>query len=328
MATIYDVAKRARVSTYTVSAVINRSAYVSPELTERVKTAVRELDYTVNQLARGLQTRKTNTIGMLIPDIANAFYAKVVRGVEDRLRTGGYSLIFGSTHNDRAEQSRYLNVFRSKQVDGLLIFICAGDESEVEKLVKAKRPIVFVGRIPSTFEADTVTADNVKATRLAIEHLIAHGHRRIGLLTGQLAVSTSSERVKGWRAALKKHRIPAPDCYIGSGDWSRESAIQLAAQQLDLPEPPTAFFVSNAVMMTGVLATLRDRKLRCPEDVELMSSNDSAWLEVFHPPISAVVQPSYSMGDKAAELLLKRIRSPKRPFQRETLAPKLCIRSG
>src|ERR1041385_4189851 len=131
MPTIYDVAKRARVSTYTVSSVLNRSAHVSAELTKRVMDAVQELDYTINDLARSLQTRKTKTIGMLIPDIANPFYAKVVRGVEDVLRASGYSLVLGATYNQREQQSRYLAVFRSKQVDGLLLFISPGDDSDV-----------------------------------------------------------------------------------------------------------------------------------------------------------------------------------------------------
>ena len=139
MPTIYDVARRARVSSYTVSAVLNRSAYVSPELTGRVHAAVRELDYTINELARSLHTRKTRTAGMLIPDIANPFYAKVVRGVEDVLKQSGYSLILGNTYNDAGEQTRYLGVFRAKQVDGMLLFVAAGAEEELQSLVAAQK---------------------------------------------------------------------------------------------------------------------------------------------------------------------------------------------
>ena len=158
MATIHDVAKRAGVSTYTVSAVLNQSAFVSPEFTKRVREAVAELDYTVNELARGLQSRKTRTVGMLIPDIANPFYAKVVRGVEDILREAGYSLILGNTYNKPEEQLRYCSVFRSRQVDGLLLFVAPGESPEVRRMVDAKKPVVFVGRAPGDYEADTVTA--------------------------------------------------------------------------------------------------------------------------------------------------------------------------
>src|SRR5688572_10070453 len=196
MPTIYDVAKRAGVSTYTVSSVVNQSAYVSPQLTKRVLKEVQDLDYTPNALARGLQTRKSRTVAMLIPDIGSPFYARVVHGVEHRLRKADYSLMLGNTYNQPAEQARYLTIFRSQQVDGLLMFLAAGDESEAERMVKAKNAVVFVGRTPRTFHADAVSADNIAGTRLAIEHLIKLGHKRIAIITGQSTLSTSADRVE------------------------------------------------------------------------------------------------------------------------------------
>lgn len=326
MATIYDVAKRAGVSTYTVSSVLNRSAYVSPELTKRVMEAVRELDYTINDLARSLQTRKTRTVGMLIPDIANPFYAKVVRGVEDELKKAGYSLILGSTYNNLAEQSRCIAVFRSKQVDGLLLFVAPGDESDIGSLIEAKKPVVFVGRVPLQVKADSVSADNVKGVYLAISHLAAKGHRRIALINGQAGLSSSKDRVNGWRKALRKAGLPAPKEYVHHGEWTAASGYECASALLDLPEPPTAIFTANFLMMTGVLKALQDRKLKCPRDVEVMSSDDSEWLDVFEPRISTVIQPSYEMGAEAARLLLKRIKEPNRAFEQIVLPPQLMIR--
>lgn len=326
MATIYDVAKRAGVSTYTVSAVLNRSAYVSPELTTRVQDAVRALDYTINDLARSLQTRKTRTVGMLIPDIASPFYAKVVRGAGDVLGRAGYSLILGNTHDDPPEQSRFLGVFRSKQVDGLLLFAAPGDVAETQALVRAKKPIVFVGRTPVGFQADSVTSDNIKGTRLAIAHLVAKGHRRIALITGQADLSTSFDRVTGWKRALRKAALSAPKQLVGAGDWSAESSHRIALGFLGLAEAPTAIFASNFLMMTGVLRALQERGLRCHADVEVMSSDDSEWLDVFTPRISTVVQPGYEMGAQSAELLLKRMQSPNRRFEQLVLEPELRIR--
>ncbi|MEX2261664.1 MAG: LacI family DNA-binding transcriptional regulator [Bryobacteraceae bacterium] len=326
MATIYDVAKRAKVSTYTVSSVLNRSAYVSPELTMRVQQAVRELDYTINDLARSLQTRRTRTIGMLIPDIANPFYAKVVRAAEERLKRDGYSLILGNTYNDEAEQSRYLGVFRSKQVDGLLLFVSAGDEEDARKLVEARKPVVFVGRVPRTFEADTVTADNIRGSQLATEHLIGKGHKTIALIPGQLALSASSDRVAGWRRALRKHKLPAPAGYVRDGDWTVESGRSATLSFLDLPQPPTAILAANFLMMTGVLRALKERSISCPRQVEVMSWDDSEWLDVFAPPVSTVATPSAEMGERAADLLLKRMRHPARKFERISLPSELHIR--
>lgn len=323
MPTIYDVAKRARVSTYTVSSVINQSAFVSPELTKRVLKAVRDLDYTPNALARGLQTRRTKTVGMLIPNIGVPFYARVVCGVEDQLRGAGYSLLLGNTYNRPDEQSRYLNVFRSQQADGYLVFIAAGDESELARLVEMKRPVVFVGRAPNTFEADTVTADNIAGTRLVVEHLVKCGHSRVAIIVGQRSLTTSEERIEGWRRGLRKHKLPLNSSYVADGDWSEESGYEAARRFFELPAPPTGIFAANFPVMTGVLRALKQAKLRCPEDVQVASSDDSSWLDIFEPPITTLVQPSYEMGTKAAGLLIRRMEQPSRKFERIVLSASL-----
>jgi len=325
--TIYDVAKLARVSTYTVSCVVNKSAYVSPELTERVLQAVRQLDYTPNAVARSLQTRNTKTVGMLIPDIANPFYARVVRGVEDRLSKDGYSLLLGNTYNEGAAQSRYLGLFRSRQVDALLLFMTAGGEEAVERLVADKRPVVCVGRVPQTFACDSVSADNISGTKMAVEHLIKKGHRRIGLVAGELGLSAGLDRVEGWRAALRKHRIKADDRLIEAGDWTDVSGCEAGLRLMDQDPAPTAIFVANFLMMTGVLRALQERKIAVPKAVEVASSDDSEWLDVFSPRITTVAQPSYDMGLRAADLALARLADAKRPFTKVVLEPSLRVRS-
>lgn len=326
VATIYDVAKLARVSTYTVSCVVNKSAFVSPELTERVLSAVKKLDYTPNAVARSLQTRNTKTVGMLIPDIANPFYARVVRGVEDRLSKDGYSLLLGNTYNSNETQSRYLTLFRGRQVDALLLFMTAGGEEAVQRLVREKRPVVCVGRVPQTFDCDSVSADNVKGTRMAVEYLIGKGHKRIGVVTGELALSAGSDRVEGWRQALEAHRLKADDGLIEAGDWTESSGYEGALRMLKRKSAPTAIFVANFLIMTGVLRALQNRKGTAPPPVEVASSDDSDWLDVFTPSITTVAQPSYEMGMHAADLALSRLANKERPFNKIVLEPSLHIR--
>jgi DNA-binding LacI/PurR family transcriptional regulator len=289
--------------------------------------AVQELDYTPNALARGLQTRKTRTVGMLIPDIGSPFYSRVVRGVESKLRQADYSLMLGNTYNSSEEQARYLSVFRSQQVDGLLLFLAAGDESDAERLVKTKTPVVFVGRTPRTFRADSVSADNVKGTRLAIDHLLAAGHQRISIIVGQASLSTSADRVEGWRKSMRKAKLPAPASLVGEGDWSSDSGYSVTKKLLELSPRPTAIFAGNFLMMTGALRALKERGLQCPADVQVVSSDDSEWLDVFTPAITTVVQPSFAMGEHAADLLLKRMRQPSRKFENIVLNPELHVRS-
>jgi LacI family transcriptional regulator len=329
MATIYDVAKRSGVSIATVSAVLNRTAYVSPELTKRVKQAVDEMDYTINHLAHSLQTRTTRTIGMLIPDVANPdpFFGQVVRGAEDVFRKKGYLLILGHTYNRVEEQSRYLSAFRSRLVDGILLFQAPGEDSELDRVLKAKKPVVFVGRIPRGTPADIVATDILRGTQMAVSHLLQKGHTRIGLVTVAASLSVSALRIEAWRKELRGHGIPIHDHYVVSGDLSSDSGRRAVLQLLDLPEPPTAIFADNLVTATGILRGLEERKLRIPQDIEIFSSDDAEWLDVFRPAISTIVQPSYELGVQSAELLLKRIRYPKRAYQKILLKPALKIRS-
>jgi DNA-binding LacI/PurR family transcriptional regulator len=263
---------------------------------------------------------------MLIPDIANPFYSKVVRGAEDALRERGYSLLLGNTYDRVEEQSRYLRLFRSKQVDGVLLFIAPGDTRDIETFVRIKKPVVFVGRRPLSFDADSVTSDNQKGTRMAVERLIGAGHSAIGIITGQFDLSVSLERVDGWRRALKAAGLPTPKELVGEGDWTAESAQRITCGFLKAPKRPTAIFAANLPMMAGVLRALKEHGLHCPADIEVMCSDDSDWLDVFGPAISTVAQPSYEMGLRAAELLLKRIKSPGRRFEKIVLEPELVLR--
>jgi DNA-binding LacI/PurR family transcriptional regulator len=327
MATIYDVAKRARVSTATVSAVLNGTAYVSPELTNRVNDAVKELDYTINAIARGLQTRRTNMIGMLVPDIAEPVYSVMVKGVEAGLKSAGCSLLLGSTHNRVDEQSRYLRMLRSKQVDGMLMLLAFGDESELAELVAAHKPLVFIARRP-TFEADCVLVDNVGATREAVSYLLGKGCKRVGLIVGPRSLAVSQDRIAGWEQAHRDHGVAADPALIAEGDYTSESGEAAMEQFLTLSEPPDAVFATGFLMMTGCLAVLRPRGLRVPEDVELMTWSDSLLLDVFDPPISTVQQPSFEMGVKAAELILSRIEKPEAEPRKVILPAELRIRAG
>ncbi|MBM3786418.1 MAG: LacI family transcriptional regulator [Acidobacteria bacterium] len=323
MPTIYDVAKRAGVSTYTVSCVLNKSAYVSPELTARVLVAVKELDYTPNAVARSLQTRATKTIAMLIPNIGNPFYANVVRGVEDRLRKDGYSLLIGSTYDEIPEQNRYLNLFKARQADAVLLFVAPGGEDDVAKLVNARKPVVCVGRVPKSFEADSVSANNIQGTQLAMEYLIARGHKHIGIVTGQTTLSTSTDRIEGWRRTLKKHKLACGDTLIEISDHTEAAGCEATHRLLDRESSLTAIFASNFPLMTGVVRALNERMLAVPSQIQVASSDDSEWLDIFLPAITTVAQPAYLMGERAADLALQRIKDPDRPFTKVVIAPTL-----
>ncbi|MBL8227634.1 MAG: LacI family DNA-binding transcriptional regulator [Bryobacterales bacterium] len=327
MPTIYDVARRANVSTYTVSAVLNKSAKVSPELTQRVLNAARDLDYTINRIASSLQTRRTMTLGMLIPDIANPWLGMVVRGVEDVCSQRGYSLFLGNTYGDIRKQNEYLTVLRSRQVDGIILFMAANSEPELAPLLGARTPLVFAGRRPRTLEADSVTADNKVGAQLAIDHLISRGRRRIAILVGEASLNTSRDRVAGWRASHRKAGLPIDKSLVSYGEWTTASAHARTLDIFRLSDPPDAIFAASFLVLVGVLDALRELRRRVPKDLEVMSSDDSRLLDVFEPRISVVEQPSYDMGAEAARLLLERIEQPSLPARHIVLQPVLKLRT-
>lgn len=326
MATIHDVAKRAGVSVATVSGVMNGSRYVSPELKERVLRAVEELDFTINQVARSLQSRSTHMIGMLVPDISDPFHANVVRVVEDSLKTAGYMLLLGNLRDRPEEQTRYLQILRSRQVDGVLIYMVPGFEDEVRKLVESRRPIVLMGREPGTFHADLVGIDHLTGSRMAVEHLISQGHRRIGLIPGPPGQPFTRSRIDGWAQALRDAGLQPGEHLISYGDYTIAGGQAAVAALLDLPEPPTAVLAGNFHEVIGVLQILRQRKIARPKQLDVMSSHDSEVYDAFDPPISSVAQPVHELGTKATELLLRRIRQPGRPPEQVLLRPQLHIR--
>lgn len=326
MTTIHDVAKRAGVSIATVSGVLNGSRYVSPALTMRVRQAVEELDFTINQVARSLQSRSTRMIGMLVPDISDPFHANVVRVVEDSLKTAGYMLLLGNLRDRPEEQARYLQILRAQQVDGLLIYMVPGFEEEISKLVESRRAIVLMGREPTTFKADLVGIDHVNGTRMAVEHLISKGHRRIGIIPGPVGQPFSHARIRGWRETMQAAGLDTDERYISFGDYTTAGGQAAVAPLLDLQPPPTAILAGNFHEVIGVLQVLRQRKIARPQQLEVMSSHDSEVYDAFDPPLSSVAQPVHELGTNATELLLRRIRHPGRPAEYVLLRPRLHIR--
>jgi LacI family transcriptional regulator len=326
MPTISDVAKRARVSTYTVSAVLNRSARVSPELTGRVMKAVQELDYTINYVARSLQTRKTETLGMLLPDIGNPFYSKVVRGVEEVCAKHNYSLLLSSTYENVGEQNRGLLSYRAKQVDGILLFVVDGDESGLKSIVGKNIPVVCVGRRPLTVATDTVVVDNKLGAKQAVEHLVSKGRKRIAFLTGTSGLSVTREAVAGWRLAYRQAGLTPDKALLREGDWTEESGYVHTLELMRSVNAPDAFLVASLIMLNGVLRALRELKKHVPADVDVMSTDDADWLDVCEPRISVVEQPRHDLGVRAAEMLFERIAQPKRDVVSVVLKPALKLR--
>jgi LacI family transcriptional regulator len=327
LATIYDVGKRAGVSVATVSSVVNNSSYVSPELRKRVEDAIHDLDYSPNLLARGLARQITLSLGVLVPDIANFFFPEVVRGVEDKAKAAGYTIILGNSDNQRDKEELYLKLFLSNRVDGILLVKAPGalNPELLRMLKKSGIPLVLLDREYTKLGTDSVVVDDVGGGYMATRHLLDLGHRRIGIIRGIPGVSTTDGRVEGYRKALTEARLRVDPALIATGDYGIDSGYAAGVQLLD--QKATAVFVTNYMMTIGFLKALDERKLRTPDDISIVSYDDFVWNSVFTPRLTCIAQPKYQLGCRAAEMLLSRIQKKHTRRQSVVLTNTLQVRS-
>ena len=328
MANIYDVAKRAGVSVATVSAVFNKSSYVSPPLEEKVQRAIQELNYTPNLLARSMAKQKTLTLGVLIPDAANPFFPEIVRGIEDCANAAGYSILLGSSDNQTQKEEVYLRLFLSKRVDGILLVKAPG-EMPADLLATLRRntpPIVLVDREYPALNADTVVADDFGGGFAATKHLLDLGHRRIALVRGISGTSTSDGRLRGYQDALGSKKIALDEKLIAEGDYGIDSGY--AAGLKLLAQRPTAVVVTNYLMTIGFLKAMDEMGLSCPGDVSIVSYDDFVWNDVFPPKLTSIVQPKYAIGHMSAEILLARIAGKHKRAKFQVLANEMKTRKS
>ncbi|MEX2272426.1 MAG: LacI family DNA-binding transcriptional regulator [Vicinamibacterales bacterium] len=328
MANIYDVAKRARVSAATVSAVLNDSAFVSPALRARVLAAIKALAYRPNLLARGLAQQRSQTLGMIVPDIANPFFPEVVRGAEDVAREAGYSLVLASTDNDPIREDRYLQLFLAKRVDGVLLTKAPAPfhGRTAAMLRRARVPIVQVARTVPGLKADAVLMDDRGAAYEATAHLARLGYTRIAMVSGLTGASTSKQRLTGFRAALAAHGLAADPQLVAEGDYQVQSGYRAGLALLK--RKPEAVFISNYLMTVGFMIALRQYRLRCPDDVAIVTCDDHPWLDYFAPRLTTMDLPKQKLGAEAAALLIDRLARPSRPSETIVLPGTLCVRES
>jgi LacI family transcriptional regulator len=307
MPNIYDVAKRARVSAATVSAVLNDSAFVSPGLKERVEAAVAALRYRPNLLARGLAKQRTQTLGMIVPDIANPFFPEVVRGAEDVAAGAGYSLVIASSDNDLGKEDAYLRLFLSKRVDGIILSKAPGRmPAEVRReMRKAEIPVVLLARAVPGFKADVVELDDHAAAYEGVTHLLRLGYRRVGFVGGLRGTTPHERRLEGYRAALHDWRRPYDRGLVVDGDFRVDSGHRAGLALLR--RKPDAVFVANYLMCVGFIKALDRFRLRCPDDVAIVTCDDHPWSEVFTPRLTTLDLSNRDLGGAAAQLLVDRI---------------------
>jgi LacI family transcriptional regulator len=324
-----DVAERARVSVSTVSHVLNGTRRVAGGTQQAVLSAIEELSYQPNLLAKSLKTRRTFTIGLLVSDIQNSFFTSVVRGIEDVALSRGYHLFLCNTDEDAAREDEYVRELAKKRVDGLLVASSAPRHNHARRLRAENLPFVFVDRKVEGVDADVVSVDNREGMRLISDHLAGLGHERIGMISGPLDKASGYERYLGLQSALADLGVRLEDSLVRFGDFRTSSGREGTMELLRLPSPPTALVTANNQMTLGALLAVKGMGLRIPDDISVVGFDDPEWAPLTDPPLTTLAQPTYEMGVEAVELLLDRIEGEQDGRTRRVpLEPWLVVRES
>jgi len=319
-ANMKDVAEEAEVSITTVSAVINDSRYVSPELTEKVQDAIEKLNYHPDHLGRGLRKGQSKMVGLVVSDITNPFFPRVARGVEDYLHENGYGLILCNTDEEPNEEDQYLSFLRSQRIDGLVIAATSEGKKNIEKL-KGDIPLVLIDRIIENLDIPHVVSDNRKGGYQATQYLIELGHENIGFVAGIPGIRSTDDRLEGYRSAMVENQLPVKESFIVMGNSRAEDSYEAAKKLLNENSDITAIFAANNLITIGVLKYLKKSGVSCPESLSLVCFDDPIWGAALDRNITVISQQPYEMGYRAGQILLGEISEEGSPLDRKVTLP-------
>lgn len=338
MATIKDVALQAGVSVTTVSHVVNDTRHVSPKVRERVELAIRELGYVPNAMARSLKSNTTSTLGMLIPNSSNPYFAEIVRIVEDRCFGAGYTLVLCNTDDEPRRQSVYLQVLAERRIDGLIVVSTgAGTGSDdgdslAKQLHGLRVPTVLVDREIDDPACDLVETAHMQGGLLAVRHLLSLGHRRIACIGGPAGVMPSEQRIEGWRMALAETGatpdIANADALLWRGGFTSQGGYEAMHAILRTERKPSAVFVCNDLMAIGALRAAHESGVRVPDDISIVGFDDIELSAYTSPPLTTVAQPKERIGAMAVDMLLERVGGKRRDARKVVLQPELRVRAS
>ena len=326
MVTIQDVARVAGVSPSTVSRALNDSPLIREETKARIRAIAEELGYERNELARGLVKGASGAIGLVIPDITNPFFAEVTRGVGEVAHARGYGVILCNTEEDPDRERSYIRLLRRKRVDGLILTSVTAEDPYLKALSRSKTPFVLVSRACQLVPAPYVGVDDRLGGRLAVEHLVELGHRRIGFIGGPPDVQSSLDRLAAFEAVLSERGLPVREEWISFSDFTQRAGYRAGKELLKREERPSAVFAANDVVALGVLQAADELGIRVPEELSVVGYDDISYAGLPRIELTTVAQPSFEMGRIAAEWLLSVLEGgPQRRLYR-LLTPKLVVR--
>lgn len=327
--TLRDVAAAAHVSTATAARALGGYGAVSPEVRQRVAAAAASIGYRRNSLARSMITGTTHTIGLVVADIENPFFARAARGIADTAHAAGYEVLLANSDEDVAKESAAVQTLSEKQVDGLIVAPASTtDRPFIHQLPARGTPVVLFDRSLPGDGVDAVVVDNRDAVRRATEYLVSLGHRRIALLTTESGIYTNQERMAGYAEGLAAAGIPPDDELIRRVPYDRDRAADETEIVLGLAAPATAIFATDNLMSLGAFEGAQQAGRRVPDDVSIIGFDDMDWTTIVRPQLTVVAQPVYELGAAAARRLLERIGGDDTPPRRTILETSFIVRDS
>jgi LacI family transcriptional regulator len=326
--TIVDVAAEAGVSFGTVSRVINNDVHVKQETRERVLKAMQQLGFVANRQARSLAGGKSDSIGVLVPDLGTGYIGEIIRGIDAELSLTDLDLILYTTHRTASKEANYVANLAKGMVDGLLLVLPRNPADFIGTLAQRNFPFVLIDHQGTGHDCPAVGAMNWQGGYNATEYLIKLGHQRIGFITGWMDLGCALDRLDGYRSALRTYHISEEPELIYEGTFFQPDGFAGASTLLDLPHPPTAIFASNDVMAMGVMDAVRNRGLRIPEDVSVIGFDDIPQASLIRPALTTISQPLEKMGRVATQMLLDLLHQPDKKIDRIELPTQLVVRDS
>ena len=325
MSSIHDVAERAGVSIATVSHVINGTRKVSPETTARVEKSITAMKYRPNAIARSLRTSAGKTIGMLVPDNANPFFAETARGVEDFAFAAGYGVLLCNTDGSVEKEARYGDALIENQVGGVILITAGPTSDVVDDLLRRNIPVVVVDRELPRDDVDAVLPKHFDGAMAATKLLVQNGHELVACIASDAGVLAAGERLRGFHRAIED---AGAEAIVVKGDLQYSGGYEAAKELLSASRRPTAVFACNDLMAIGALRAAREAGLSVPGDLSVVGFDDIGPAKFTEPALTTVAQPKHEIGAIAAELLLKRLDDPDLPVARLLVDTELIIRES
>lgn len=307
-ATIKDIANRTGLGLATISSYLN-GGNVREKNREKIEQAIEELHFEVNEVARGLKTNRTHTIGVVIPELNNIFCTEIITGMEDILRKQGYATIVCDCRTDKKLEREAVEFLYRKRVDGIINMPVDATGAHLAQFASAKKPIIIIDRKLPKIACDSILVDNRDAAKKAVDILLASGHRRIGMITGPEDVYTASERYLGYESALLAAGVSVEPELVVHSDYTIRGAVAGVERLLDAHPEVTALFAANYEMTMGMMIALNERGISIPDEISVIGFDNREFARALHPRLTIITQPTEAIAQEAAETMLRRLES-------------------